>query len=294
MTRDPIGELPAGYVIHRVGDTWLVFDRGAAAELTRLRLADASVRIALFTRAPRRGRGSAPSVPLGTSAVVLRRYRHGGLLGWLSGALYLGPERALSELRVTARAEASGAPVPHVACLALWPVAGPLWSALIGTLEEPDAHDLLEVLEATDVPRIRCRLARQVGRALQRLHDAGLEHRDLQVRNILAVGPNRRIVVVDLDKATFHVGGPVPAGRRADNLGRLFRSIVKNGLLGSRVGRRELAAFLGGYTRDQRALRRELRSWLPRERLKLAMHRLRYRFSQPRPRRPTAGLPPPA
>ncbi len=294
MTRDPIGELPAGYVIHRVGDTWLVFDRGAAADLTRLRLADASVRRALFTRAPRRGRGNAPSLPLGTTSVVLRRYRHGGLLGWLSGALYLGPERALSELRTTARAEASGAPVPHVVCLALWPVAGPLWSALIGTVEERDARDLLEALEGADEPGTRRGLARQVGRALRKLHDAGLEHRDLQLRNILAVGPGRRIVVVDLDKATFHAAGPVPARRRADNLGRLFRSIVKNGLLGPRVGRRELAAFLGGYTKDQRALRRELRGWLPRERLKLAIHRLRYRFSRPRPTRPAAGPPPPA
>ncbi len=293
MTRDPIGELPAGYVIHRVGDTWLVFDRGVGAELTRLRLADASVRRTLFTRAPRRGRGSAPSIPLGSSSVVLRRYRHGGLLGRLTGALYLGPERALSELRVTARAEASGAPVPHVVCLALWPVAGPLWSALIGTLEEREASDLLEVLEATDEAGSRRGLARQVGGALRKLHDSGLEHRDLQLRNILAVGPSRRIVVVDLDKATFHTAGPVPAGRRADNLGRLFRSIIKNELWGPRVGRRELAAFLGEYTRHQRALRRELRGWLPRERLKLAAHRLRYRFSRRHPP-PTVGPPPPA
>ena len=294
MNRDPIGELPAGYVIHRVGDTWLVFDKGAAAELTRHRLADESVRRALFTRAPRRGRGNAPSTPLGTSSVVLRRYRHGGLLGWLTGALYVGPERALSELRVTARAEASGAPVPHVVCLALWPVAGPLWSALIGTLEEREARDLLVVLEASAEPETRCELAHEVGRALRKLHDAGLEHRDLQLRNILAVGPERRIVVVDLDKATLHAAGPVPSSGRADNLGRLFRSIVKSGLWGSRVGRRELAAFLGGYTKNQRALRRELRTWLPRERLKLALHRLGYRFSRLRPERRAAGPPRPA
>jgi hypothetical protein len=131
VSRDPIGEVPPGYVIHRVGDTWLVLDRPASPELIQLRLGDAAVRRALFARAPRRGRGNAPSVPLGANSIVLRRYRHGGLFAWLTGALYLGPERALSELRVTASAEASGAPVPHVLCLALWPVAGPLWSALI-------------------------------------------------------------------------------------------------------------------------------------------------------------------
>ncbi|MEE9280845.1 MAG: lipopolysaccharide kinase InaA family protein [Myxococcota bacterium] len=293
MTRDPIGEVPAGYVIHRVGETWLVLDRDAASELIQLRLADPAVRRTLFARAPRRGRGGAPSVPLGLRSVVLRRYRHGGLFGWLTGALYLGPQRALSELRTTASAEASGAPVPHVLCLALWPVAGPLWSALIGTLEQPDARDLLEVLAATEEPGDRRALARAVGTALGRLHGAGLEHRDLQVRNVLVAGPEQRIVVVDLDKATFHVPGPVPTRRRAQNLGRLTRSIVKNGLWGSQVGRREVAAFVSGYTRGQRPLRRTLRGWLRRERLKLALHRFRYRFSRfPRPE-PAAAPPRP-
>lgn len=291
MIRDPIGELPAGYVIHRVGDSWLIFDRAGASQLTQLRLGDPAVRRTLFARARRRGRGSVPSLPLGETSIVLRRYRHGGLLAWLTGTLYLGPERALSELRITASAEASGAPVPHVVCLALWPVAGPLWSALIGTHEYGDARDLLEVLSAMDDPRSRRDLARRVGTAIGKLHDCGVEHRDLQVHNILSVGPEQRIVVVDLDNASFHVPGPVPAGRRADNLGRLVRSIVKNGLWESRVGRREVAAFLGGYTKSRRALRRDLRAWLGRERLKLALHRARYRFS--RPPNPGRGAAPP-
>lgn len=291
MSRDPIGEVPPGYVIHRVGETWLVLDRAASPELIRLRLGDAAVRRTLFARAPRRGRGNTPSVPLGENSVVLRRYRHGGLFAWLTGALYLGPKRALSELRVTASAEASGAPVPHVLCLALWPVVGPLWSALIGTVEQRDAQDLNEVLSTMEEPRSRRALARQVGAAIARLHEAGVEHRDLQLRNILAVGRERRIVVLDLDKATFHVNGPAPPRRRADNLGRLTRSIVKNDLWGSRVGRRELAAFLGAYTRGRRALRRDLRGWLPRERLKLALHRLRYRFTGSR--LPTEATAPP-
>lgn len=281
MTRDPIGEVPPGYVIHRVGHSWLVLEREASADLIRLRLADPAVRRALFARAPRRGRGATPSVPLGDRFVVLRRYRHGGLLARPRGALYLGPERALSELRVTARAEAAGAPVPHVLCLALWPVIGPLWSALIGTLEEREARDLHEILSGARERSARCILARAVGAAVARLHDAGFEHRDLQVRNILAAGPEQRIVVVDLDRAGFR-RGPLSARRRARNLGRLFRSVVKTGLWGEPLGKREVAAFLGGYTGGRRTLRDELRAWLPRERLKLALHRARYRLSRSR------------
>ena len=47
--------------------------------------------------------------------------------------------------------------------------------------------------------RERTALAREVGRAICRLHDAGVEHRDLQLRNVLLTGQGskRRVVVVD-------------------------------------------------------------------------------------------------
>ena len=297
MNGGPVRDVPAGYVVHRVADTWLVYDGARAPRLVPLRLANAAVRRSLFQRAPRRGRGSTPSLRLDDDlAVVLRRYRHGGLLGRLFGALYLGPERALSELRVTAQAEASGAPVPHVLCLALWPVAGPFWSALIGTREERNARDLLQTLLAIDDTQARRALLRRVATAIRKLHDAGVEHRDLQLHNVLVIDDDGawRVVVVDLDRAVFHAQGLLPASRRADNLGRLARSAVKNGLWRGRVGARELAAFVGAYTAGDRELRVALRGWVGRERLKIGLHRLRYRFMRPPPAAAAAGPPRPA
>ena len=278
---DPIGEVPPAYLVHRIGDSWLVLDREAQDALVALRLADAGARRALFSRAPRRGRGAAPSVPLaGVGAVVLRRYQHGGLFRRLTGRLFWGPGRAVEELRVTARAEASAAPVPHVLCLAAWPVLGPFWSALIGTREEQGASDLVAALAAQPSARARCRLAREVGAAVRRMHDAGVEHRDLQLGNLLAVETDgqRRIVVIDLDHARFHGVTPVDARRRARNLGRLARSGAKAGARAGSPGRRELAALLAGYTADDRALRAALRRFAGWERLKLVLHRASYRF----------------
>lgn len=275
------GEIPAGYVVHRIAETWLVLDRALATELVQLRLADPTARERMFARAPVRGRGAAPSVPITPDhGMVLRRYRHGGLLGGATGSLYLGPGRALSELRVAARAEAMGAPVPHVVCLVLWPVWGPFWSALIGTREERGAQTLLELARELEAEQ-RSELAREVGRAVKRLHDAGVEHRDLQLRNVLAVsepGGRRRIVVIDLDRAAHHRGRGVPIGKRAANLGRLLRSVIKNGLWKARVGEAEAAAFLEGYTGEDRELREALSGWAARERWKIRMHGWRYRF----------------
>lgn len=270
--------MPADYAVHRVGSTWIVVERAHTRSLVELRLADAGAREALFTRGPRRGRGTTPRVDLDRStAMVLRRYQHGGALAHLAGSLFLGPGRPLQELRVTARAEGSGAPVPHVLCLVLWPVFGPFWSAVLGTREERGARDLLAALQAGGPPSERRELARKVGAAIRKLHDAGVEHGDLQLRNVLVTGESDlRIVVVDLDRAIFHRYGVVPAGRRARNLGRLARSAVKAGLWGGVVGRREVAAFTSAYLGRNRTLRRELRAWLPRERLKLLLHRLTY------------------
>ena len=274
-------DVPPGYVVHRVADTTLVFDAVLADELVGIRLADPVARKRLFSRAPRRGRGAAPSVGLRRDvSVILRRYQHGGMFGGFTGMLHFGPSRALEELRVTAHAEASGAPVPHVVCLALWPAVGPFWSALIGTREERGARDLFEVLLASVDARARRQLLVEVGAAVRRLHDAGVEHRDLQLRNILVVeeGGRRRIVVIDLDRAVYHSSGRLASRLRARGLGRLTRSAVKNGLWRESIGPRELATFVGAYTAGDRQLRRELRGWIRGERWKLALHRLRYRF----------------
>ena len=262
--------------MHRISDTWLILDQAAAPQLVPLRLADASARDALFARAPTRGRGAAPTVNVSTElSMVLRRYRHGGLLGRLTGALYFGPARALAELAVTARAEASGAPVPHVLCLVLWPIVGPLWSAVIGTREERNALDLLAALRDAKTRADRHGLARSAGQAIALLHDAGVEHPDLQLRNVI-VRPDGHIVIIDLDGAVFHRHGRLSVRKRAANLGRLARSAVKNDVWGTLLDARDLAAFAAGYTRGRRELRRELRGHIARERLKLALHRLTY------------------
>jgi 3-deoxy-D-manno-octulosonic acid kinase len=270
-----VTKVPAGYVTHRVAETWLVLDREHATELVGLRLADASVREALFTRAPRRGRSTTPTIPFTSDlSIVLRRYTHGGLLGWLTGPVLRGVQRPLQELTVTARAEEAGAPVPHVLCLALWPIGGPFWSGVIGTREEADAQDLLTGWrESTDATRHA--LVRRVGRAIRRLHDAGVEHPDLQLRNVLLC-PGDRIVVVDLDRARFHGTTALSTRRRATNLGRLLRSAVKEGLLVPKEHRRVLASLLGGYAEGDRTLRRALLGRARWECAKLSLHRLGY------------------
>jgi hypothetical protein len=81
-------------------------------------------------------------------------------------------------------------------------------------------------------------------------------------------------IVIDLDRARLLA--ELPPATRMRELMRLYRSLVKRGLV-SRVGARGLAAFFGAYAGRDRALRAALRARLPRERIRLALHAWRYR-----------------
>lgn len=272
---------PPGFVLHRVSATWLVLARSLERPLVRLGLADRETREQLFRRAPRRGRGAAPSVELTPhTSVLLRGYRHGGIAGPWFGGLLLGPRRPLLELSVTTRARAAGAPVAEALCTVVWPRLGPLWSALIGTRLESGALDGVDAIARARSAAERVRLARAAGRALRKLHEVGVDHADLHLRNLLVhdLHGSPRVVVIDLDRARF-LDRPLPPSRRAGNLGRLIRSAVKHALWPEPLGRRELAAFLGAYTAEDRSLRSALRTHATRERALLALHRIGYRLA---------------
>ena len=91
-------------------------------------------------------------------------------------------------------------------------------------------------------------LLRQVGYALRLMHASGIDHADLNLRNILvldgAAGPE--IVVIDFDKARLFEGA-LPAARARRNLRRLRRSVDKLDREGERVRPRDWEALVDAY-----------------------------------------------
>jgi 3-deoxy-D-manno-octulosonic acid kinase len=61
------------------------------------------------------------------------------------------------------------------------------------------------------------------------MHDAGISHPDLNLRNLLIVDPSAEVVVIDFDRARVF-DGSAPASARARNLRRLARSARKLGI----------------------------------------------------------------
>ncbi|GAB2724636.1 hypothetical protein GCM10027172_18730 [Halomonas garicola] len=153
---------------------------------------------------------------------VLRPYRRGGMVARLSEARYLwtGAERtrAFREMRLTARLFNQGLPVPRpvAACVTRHGLA---YEAALITRRIPGAAALAARLEhGTAGPA----LLQGVGAMIRRFHDAGLDHVDLNARNIL-IDPDDTPWLIDLDRCRLRA----PGKWQHTNLARLTRSLGK-------------------------------------------------------------------
>jgi tRNA A-37 threonylcarbamoyl transferase component Bud32 len=188
-----------------------------------------------------RGRGRPVRVPLPDESFgVLRRYLHGGLLRAITGPLFAGAPRPLRELRALERARAGGVQVPEGLAAFVRPRAGLLHEGWILTREVPGARDLVEVLpEGTGAGAV----LEAAGREARRMHDAGVRHADLHVKNVLVAGDG--VWLLDFDRA--RVLDPLPDADRRRNLLRFDRSVVKMERSGVRVPLKTRLRFFRGY-----------------------------------------------
>ncbi len=254
-------------------DPSLVEDARALGLLTRGGLAHALARASGST-------GRAPTarldLPHRKHTLVLRPVRHGGMFAPLRGGALCGLARPLAELRTTADLRTRGAPVPRPAFVLGERRWGPFWNAAVATFLEPQTCDALTFLATQPERKRLLRAAAAAGRAVRCFHDAGGQHRDLHIKNLL-VRENEQaceVIVIDLDGARLRENVTPP--RRTAELARLYRSLLKRGVV-EQVGPRGLAVFLTAYTHRERDLRRALCARWRRERLKVHLHALHYR-----------------
>jgi 3-deoxy-D-manno-octulosonic acid kinase len=153
---------------------------------------------------------------------LIRPYRRGGFIRHFLSSWYFADNRPKQELALLVRAQAAGLPVPEPLG-AGWRWRGPWLSGALATKELP-GDDLLHILQnEAQVPR---NLLLRVGRLFHRMHEAGLLHADLQVKNVLISGGMPYLL--DLDRARWRQR--VSPRQRARNLARFQRSLRKHGL----------------------------------------------------------------
>ena len=188
------------------------------------------------------------TLPDGGNALV-RPYRHGGVLRRLTRDRFVSrPPRPFAELAVTAAARGRGvATVEVLAALVAWG-PGPWYRGCLVTRELEGARNLWDALQGDLSDEEKQSMLRRAGRSLRLMHEAGIDHRDLNLRNILVLrsAPCSEVYVIDFDTARLFPG-PAPASRARRNLRRLLRSARKLDPDGVRLRRDDRDCLLDAY-----------------------------------------------
>jgi tRNA A-37 threonylcarbamoyl transferase component Bud32 len=213
------------------------------------------------------GKGPLEELVAGGERLVVRRFRHGGLLRWLTGARFADPTRPFTELALQRELSRRGVRTPEVVAARAVRARPAGWRLLIATVRVPAALDLGQALaerERGELPLGRWRsLVGEAGGLVARLHGVGFLHADLTPRNLLVERSSLeagepRLWVLDLDRSRF-VSRIADVDRRA-NLRRLLRHLQRlerdHGLA---LGRTDLARFLRAYQPDPAARRADWR-----------------------------------
>jgi tRNA A-37 threonylcarbamoyl transferase component Bud32 len=207
---------------------------------------------------------------------VVRHYTHGGILRKITGDRFAGSERFLDEIRASEHLRTVGVNTPEV--LGLLVQAGKLGfrrGALVTRMIE-GGHDLLDYLKSdagrrqVADPSVKRTVIRAAAGQVRKMHDAGVFHADLHVKNLL-LSPDGRVWILDLDRA--RIMEKLSSSRRLSNLIRLGRSIEKT-RLDSVVGGRDTYVFFLEYLKAGPPLAIDSRSVTRKYRRHVARHRL--------------------
>jgi hypothetical protein len=235
------------------------------------------------------GRGPPVRLRIGGAPLIVKTLRHGGLAAPLLGASFRGARRLLDAVALARLLIERGGATARPAFARIRGGALPgLHRLELATFEIEGARDAASCLASERDLRARRAAIRACGAAVRALHEAGVVHADLNLRNLLVArsppGAQRldgdpdggtRAFVIDLERSTLPA--PLLPRHRVENLSRLLRSAEKLGLLGPVVTRRDLLRFLAAY---EPGARRELFVAVARRHSARApWHRLTWRFA---------------
>jgi 3-deoxy-D-manno-octulosonic acid kinase len=216
--------MPAGYTLLRRGRVRALLRHDVVTRLGAW-LTTPSLETPAGAETIASGRGGAFRARCaGDLRVVVRPCRRGGWIGRVIAGTYVGwRPRPWRELAVSLEARARAVPTPAI--LAVRAVGRGIYRGAVVTEEAPDTLTLAEALTQVTAAAARIRLARAAGEAVGRLHEAGVEHADLNLGNILVSRPplDGPALIIDLDGARLH-RIPLAARARRRNLRRLERS----------------------------------------------------------------------
>lgn len=190
------------------------------------------------------GRGQAQFLHIAGHDLVLRPYRRGGLISRINTRFYLrlgaGRSRAFREYDLLDWMRGKGLCVPRPVAAQFIP-AGPVYRAALITERIAGASPLADLLRDNG---LQSALWQKIGKTVAKMHALGVDHTDLNCRNIL-LDAQQQVWLIDFDKCRRRKSGAWKAG----NLARLERSLDKERSRHADLhwSREDRAALAAGY-----------------------------------------------
>jgi tRNA A-37 threonylcarbamoyl transferase component Bud32 len=223
---------------------------------------------------------------------VIRHYARGGFL--------LG-SRPFREMEVTAEIRKRRIPTAQVLAAIRRSVAGPFYEGELITEEIAGARDLASFFLNLHSPlseaevRLRHEVTRVAGHTVRLMHDQGVFHGDLNLKNLLFRVEDQttpEIHIIDFDRS--RIGRSLSTRDRMKNLLRLHRSAEKWRAQGASIRYTDEARFFGAYAEGNPDIVRAVRRRLRRIRRHMFWYRLGWRIDRLiNPRGPRSNLPEP-
>lgn len=168
---------------------------------------------------------------LNNGSFVVRDYWHGGMFGKLLRDIFWQGVRPIQELVICESASQKGIPTIEIVAIIKNRFLGPFYKSKLISREIKNSIDLMELLLRYDKNTFYARkraIISKVAHAIKEMHDAGIYHADLNLKNILlqTVGRDEFVAyIIDLDKSKQC--NELKPRSRIKNLMRLDRSLEK-------------------------------------------------------------------
>ena len=168
---------------------------------------------------------------LGNESFVVREYWHGGLLGKVLKDLFWDVSRPLRELSICEVARRGHINTTEIIAIIKNKIVGPFYKFQLVTREITNSVDLIELLLSPEKNQLDIKkreIINKLAMAVKEMHDAGIYHADLHLKNILVQsdgGERVNVYIIDLDKSKQYE--KISFQRRMKNIMRLDRSLEK-------------------------------------------------------------------
>ncbi|MFC1524906.1 lipopolysaccharide kinase InaA family protein [Planctomycetota bacterium] len=263
-------KLPIQFEMTRSDNVWFVINKQYHEVVKYIINNSARIKVTDYAQ----GRGTFRLVKInrqGIKNIVIRHYYRGGLIGaWFLRDLFLDFNRPINELIITEQARAKGVPVPEILGLVISRVGMVFYRAEIILKEVPQTQNLNEIfsgLMAQSVSPETLRLTKlefnkAIAGSIKLLHQVGIYHRDLNIRNILIQRTNEtglNAYIIDFDKSKRF--NELHFKKRIHNLIRLNRSIEKWGWSGNVINNSDRIRMVNEYLKNEKVDRAQ-KVWL--------------------------------